>query len=103
MAVTYSELFSLRSNSELLNKITTAIAIKCKDVIDSSSIIVQKDWARKYLKDPESLKDKIIWSLLVANKDVEVSVITEATDSNIQSAVNTAIDNLIADMSDPTP
>jgi hypothetical protein len=98
---TYEELFKLRQNSTLLNKITTAIAIKCKAVIDSSAIAAQKDWARRYIQNPESLKDKIIWPMLVANKDKDVATIIGVDEAPLQTNVDNAIADIIADLTDP--
>ena len=51
---TYKELFQLRSDSDLLNKITSAIAVKCKSVIDDGTATAgQKSWAREVIQNPE--------------------------------------------------
>jgi len=96
---TYTELYELRQDSNILNKITSAIAIKCKAVIDDgASTTGQKEWAREKIQNPNGLKGQIIWSLLVANKDQSVSTIQNANDAAVQNNVNTAIDDLIADL-----
>ena len=96
---TYEELFELRQSSDLLNKITTAITVKCKAVIDDAGATSgQKDWARTYYKTPELLKKEVIWPVLEANKSSSVAQIQGATDNAIQSNVSSAIDDLIADL-----
>ena len=96
---TYQELFDLRNDSSLLNKITTAIAIKCQAIIDDEAATAgQKVWARESIQKPEILKTAIIWSVLIANKEVSVTNIKNATDSAYQNNVNNAINSLIEDL-----
>jgi len=95
----HEELFNLRQYSGLLNKITSAVAIKCKAVInDGTATGGQKDWARQVIQAPESKKEAIMWPLLVANKDATVEQIQGATDGQIQSNVDQAISDLIGDL-----
>ena len=96
---TYEELFDLRQDSNLLNKITSAIAVKCKAVIDAVGATAgQKTWAREVIQNPDGKKGDVIWPLLVANKDATVAQIQSAADTLVQTNVNTAIDDLIADL-----
>lgn len=96
---TYEELFNLRSYSPLLNRITTAITVKCKLVIDDEGATAkQKDWAKTYYKTPETLKKEVIWPVLEANKGASVSTIQNAQDNTVQNNVNDVIDDLISDL-----
>ena len=94
---TFTELFNLRNESVLLNKLPAPICIKCKAIIDDTGAnAVQKDWARKGYENPESLKGLIIWPILIANKDKTVAQIRAATASSIQTNVNDTINDLIS-------
>jgi len=93
---TYTELFELRQDAGLLNKITTAIAIKSKNVIDGAGTAGQKDWAREAINNPSGVSEKVIWFMLVANKDNSIAQIQGANDSAVQANTDVAIDDLIS-------
>jgi len=93
---TYQELFDLRQDSDLQNKMTTAIAVKCKAVIDGVGTNGQKDWARVAIINPDA--SQYIWFVLEANKNSSVAAIQSATDTAVQNNVNNAIDDIIGDL-----
>lgn len=88
----YTELFELRSNAPLLNKITAAVAVKADAIrADGAATAEQKAWALRAFTNPEGEAQKIIWAVLAANKTFTVEQITGATDVAIQTAVDAVI------------
>jgi hypothetical protein len=95
---TFAELCDIQRNDDTLkNRLPAPISKKCKQVLlDSQSKISAKEWAIKGYTNPESIKPLLIWPLLIANADKEVSEIKGATDPAIETQVALAIDNIIA-------
>ena len=96
---TYVELFNLRNDSELRNR----IAVAC--VVAAETIRTEDDqtpnhadrlgWSAAVLLDPVRQAERMLWLLLALNKDATVEQIREVSDSTIQSAVDSAV-NLFA-------
>lgn len=94
---TYTELFELRANSALRNKIAVAIAVKAQALIDlASPTSAQIAWANSAIQNPIGKADTLLNYVLAANKARTVAQIEVATDTEIQTAVNSAVDKLIA-------
>lgn len=95
---TYAELFDLRQNSVILNKITSAVAVKAKSVIDGAGTAGQKAWAREAIKTPRETARDLIWFVLVANKGSSKTQIIAAGDTAVQNNTDTAIEDVISDL-----
>ena len=96
---TYTELYNLKSDSSLRNRVAVAITIKSKDIIALETPTQdQKNWATKAITNPAEQADKIYNYLLADNASATVSQIQSATDAAIQTKVNTIIDKLIAEL-----
>ena len=97
---TYEELFELRRNSTLMNKITVACIIAAEDIRTDGSPPANQAarlaWAAKVFDNPEREAARMIDAVLAANSSASVVAITEATDSAIQFNVDAAV-NLFAD------
>ena len=94
---TYAELFELRSNSPLRNRVAVAIIIKAQSLIDGATpTAAQIAWANAALQGPVDKAGEILNYVLAANKDASESQILDASDSAIQTNVDTAVDALIA-------
>lgn len=93
---TYEELFDLRINTGLRNKIAVACVKKAESYITGSTDSTRLQWADNTISGPVSQADKIINYVLAANSNSSVSSILGATDSAIQSNVDTAVDALTA-------
>lgn len=92
---TYIELFNLRNNANLSNKIATASAIKAHAILaEALPSAERKAWAENALSDPSSVVPQLIWFLLADNASATVGNITGASDSTIQTAVNDAVDKM---------
>jgi hypothetical protein len=94
---TYTELFDLKNNSALRNKIAVACVKKAQTLLDAATPTANEvAWSSNTLNNPIQQADKIMSYVLVANSTATVSQITGATDSAIQSNVDSAVDALIA-------
>jgi len=93
----YIELFDLRSNEDLRNKVAVAIVIKAAGLLRGSSPTVsQVTWANEALITPMDKAKNLLNFLLADNNNLTVAQIVNATDSAIQTKVDIAVDALIA-------
>ena len=93
---TYDELYALRSNTALRNRIRVAVTKKAQALIAlAAPSNAQLVWARDALNSPESKADAIFAYLLAANSAATVSQIETATDATIQGHVDAAADKLL--------
>jgi hypothetical protein len=96
---TYQELFSLASSSTigaLRQRIIVAISIKAQAIAElPTPTAEQKAWARQALGNPQSFEQTILHYVLADNAAATVAQIEGATDVQVQTAVNTAVDNLL--------
>lgn len=91
---TYAELFELRGNSGLKNKVTVAVivaaeAIRATDPPDTAPRIA---WAKAAFENPSGEAGRMLMAVLAANKDADVSQIENASDGAIQTQVDAAVD-----------
>ena len=93
---TYLELFSLRTNSELVNKVTVACIVAAEFIrtedTQTANHTERMIWAAKVFANPEAEARRVLWALLAANKAATASNILAATDAAIQTNVDAAID-----------
>jgi len=92
---TYAELYDLRNNSELRNKIAVAVVVAAQAKLAGTPSAAEAGWARGVIRSPGSTADAAINLVLAANKTAEVSAITGATDAAIQSNVDAIVDGLV--------
>jgi hypothetical protein len=93
---TYQELFDLRSNSGLRNKVAVACVKKAQALLDATPTADQVAWASSTLANPIAQADKIFAYVLAANSSFTVAQIQGAADTAIQTNVDAAADALIA-------
>lgn len=94
---TYAELYDLRSNSALLNRIVVATTIKAQLLIDLATPTAdQIAWASTAISNPEDKAGELFNYVLAKNSTLTVSQINAATDSAIQNQINAAVDAIIA-------
>ncbi len=93
---TYIELFNLRNNSILKNRVSVAIIVAAENIRSDGSPpanqAVRLIWAKASFANPNQEADRMLWALLAANKSSTVSNITDASDAVIQTAVDAAVD-----------
>lgn len=94
---TYTEIFNLKSDSQLRNKIAVAVAKKAQVLIDLASPTAnQIAWANVAINNPLTMADKIMNYVLAANSAATAAQIAAASDADIQTNVSAAVDKLIA-------
>ena len=94
---TYAELFDLKSNNSLRNKIAVACTKKAQALLDGATPTVnQVAWSASTISNPIGQADKIINYVLASNSSASAADIANATDSAIQASVDGAVDALIA-------
>ncbi len=94
---TYQELFDLRSDSSLRNKVAVACVKKAQALLAGGTPTANEvARASSTLSSPIAQADKLFAYVLAANSAATVSQIQNATDTAIQTNVDTAADALIA-------
>ncbi len=93
---TYMELFSIKNNSDLQDKVTVAVAIAAETIrTDSSPPANQTQrlvWAQNALAHPVEEAQRMLWVVLAANKDSTLAQIVGVSDTLIQEQVDDTID-----------
>jgi len=86
---TYTELFTLFSDSALAEKVASAVAIKA-DVVraDVSATTNQKAWAGRAFANPKSEANRFLIAVLAANESSTITNIQSASDTQIQTNVD---------------
>ena len=95
---TYDELYDVAQNSTgsaLRNRLIVAISIKANAILAGTPTAGQLVWATDALANPRSKADMLLNFVLADNKDATVGNITGASDVVLQTAVNTAVDQLV--------
>ncbi len=94
---TYTELFGLRSNSALINRIAVAVTIKAQTYIDTTpSVSDELAWASRVLSAPGTEAQKMLYYLVAVDNTASISQITGASDAAVQTRVDAAVDALVA-------
>lgn len=94
---TYTELFDLRSDSNLRNRVAVAACIKAQALLAlASPTVKQVAWAVAAIGDPIGVADDLLNYVLAANKAATVAQIQAVTDANLQTAVDAAADKILS-------
>ena len=92
-----ANIFGTTDFTELLNKITVAVAIKADSIINEASPSASRlAWAQLAIEDPRQEAKKFIWGVIAANESVTVAQIIGASDNAIQTNINDYVDKLYA-------
>ena len=92
---TYQELFDIRNDVPLHDKVSIASVIKAQTLLDSTPTQDEVDWAKITLEDPNSRANQIMYYVLAANNTATIAQILAATDTAIQTNVDDAVNALI--------
>ena len=97
MMATYQELFDLRRNQVLLDKITVAVTVAAETIYaepgGTSNHANRIIWAREASINPRGMAGVFMSAVLAANKAATVTNIIGASDAAIQTNVEDVIDN----------
>ncbi len=93
---TYLELYSLQSDDALRNKIRVAVTIAAETIqtedVGTANHANRALWAAEAFANPIQEADRMRWAVLASNKDNATAAILGATDAQIQTAVDAAVD-----------
>ena len=95
---TYTELHALRGATGadvLQQKIAVAICIKANTLSKATPTVPQKDWAKSALANPEAYVATVLNYILADYNTATTAAIIGATDAQVQTAVNAAVDTLL--------
>jgi hypothetical protein len=95
---TYAELLDIRdgpTGDALRRKVRIAVVVAA-DLIrqETPGVAARRAWAREALQNPNAAADSMIWAILAQNRAFTFAQITGATDAEVQTAVNAAVDLL---------
>ena len=97
---TYTELYELRNDSAIKNKVVTACIIAAETVMNELGTVDNHVnrllWAKGVFANPSAEANRMYMAILAANSDLSVAQIQGASDSAIQANINDHID-LFAD------
>ena len=97
---TYAELYELRTDSALRNRVTTACIIAAESVMSEASNAANHAnrmiWAKAVFANPFSEASRMFMAILAANSDLTIAQIQGASDAAIQTNVDNHVD-LFAD------
>ena len=94
----YTDLYGIRQDSVLINRVSIAVAIKAQSYIDGATPTADElNWAAKVLPlaGGRAEAEKLLQYLLASNNTATITQITGSTDATLQSAVNDAVDALV--------
>lgn len=95
---TYLELLAAQENDGLRQKVRIACVIAAEvvrtEATGTTNHANRLIWARSVLQSPERAGDAMIWAVLAQQSSQSINTILNATDAQIQTAVNGAIDLL---------
>ena len=93
---TYEELFDLRSDSVLRNRVAVAIAVAAEGIRTEAPATEHHAervvWAKQAMNSTEALVAGMYVAVVAANASATVEQITQATDAAIQANVDAAVD-----------
>jgi hypothetical protein len=95
---TYLELYALRNNADLMQRLIIAILVAANSVrLEASNTPFHSNrvaWAQNAVKDPDVYASKALYLLLAQNKALTVAQIQSVTDTAIQTAVDELVNTL---------
>lgn len=94
---TYTELRTLFGEDALRYKVRVAVIIAAQaQLVANPGSPAGRAWALAVIDNPAEWGDKVLLTVLAANKAATVAQITGATDAAIQTAVDAVVGSLIA-------
>ena len=93
----YIDLFELRSDSVLINRIAVAVTIKAQNYVDGATPSSdQLTWASRVLNAPRPEAEKLLHYLVALNHTATIPQITGVDDPTLQIAVDAGVDAFVA-------
>ena len=93
---TYTELFGLKDESTVINKVVVACVVAAETIMGEDGGTTNHAnrliWAASVFQNPNSEAQRMYWALLAANVDLTIAQIQDASDSAIQTQVYAHVD-----------
>lgn len=93
---TYLEIAGLIENDGLKQRIAVACIVACEAIRAEAGAVANHDarvqWAGNVLRDPRRMAQQMWLAVLAQNNALTLAQITAATDAQLQTAVNNAVD-----------
>jgi len=93
---TYQELFELKSDSALRNRVEIAVWVAAETIRTedgaTANHLNRLDWSRSALANPDRETARMFSAVLAANRALTPAQIREADDAQIQTCVLAAVD-----------
>lgn len=93
---TLQELASLYGDGDLIEKVSAALIIEAKSLLDSAPTAGDRAWAAKVFRDPQSVAALTLKYVLASNAGAALAAIQGADDATIQSQVANVVPELVA-------
>ncbi len=94
---TYKELIDIIGNSQLSNKIIVAVGVAAEairtEVGTTPNHTERVVWSKRAFTNPRGVAAEVMWSVIMANKDLTITQILGASDAAIQTNVDAVIDH----------
>lgn len=91
----YAELFNLRNDSGLRNRIAVACVVAAETIRTEDAQTPYHDqrlaWSASVVRNPLDHAERMLWLLLARNRNATIEQIQAVSDSTIQSAVDGAV------------
>ena len=92
----YIDLYGLKNNSDLNNRIEVAISKSAYDISNENPATDNHAnrlaWAKEALSDPGLKSSEMLWALLAKHSDASLGAILGSSDEFVQSAVSGVVD-----------
>tara|TARA_R110000772_G_scaffold235182_2_gene346779 strand:- start:4235 stop:4534 length:300 start_codon:yes stop_codon:yes gene_type:complete len=85
---TYQELFALKSDDDLRNRVSVALVINAQALLIGTPSAAEAAWGASVFSNPIGEGDKALMAVLAANSSATVTQIQNATDAAIQTNVD---------------
>lgn len=93
---TYTEIRNLMDDSDLRNKIATAAIVAAEGILNEATPTnARVKWASSAFENPQREANRLMMAVLASNRALTVAQISGASDTDIQTAVNSAINLFI--------
>jgi hypothetical protein len=93
---TYFELLQASENPNLNNRIRVAVFIAAEAIRIEAATTPNHSarlvWSKLVFENPDREAQRMKWAVIAQNKDSTLTQITDATDAQVQTAVNAAVD-----------
>ncbi len=88
------ELYQLKSNSELRNRIEMAVLIEAEAIrVEENPTPARTAWSRSVFADPRSEANRMFRALIAAHADLTIDEIENVGDAQIKTAVAAAVNH----------